>query len=1252
MCWHRHLSAPGRWPTRIILGLVLLCATLSGARAALPWREDRILLQPRAQVAQAVWTAGAARLGLKIHRQFPALGGLTVLELPPGARAAELLPRLQATGWFEFVEPDYRLRPALTLPNDPRVLDGSQWALHNTLGDADLDAPEGWDIQNSASNIIVAVVDSGLRLTHEDLAPNLWTNPREIPDNGRDDDGNGIVDDLHGLNAIGSPNSTNLWDDLGHGTHVAGIIGAVGNNGLGGAGVAWRVQLMILKFMDASGNGYISDAVECFDYARLNGAKIINASFGSAEYSSALDNAINACRSAGIIVVAAAGNDGADNDATPFYPASLGVLRGRDNVVAVAATDRYDNLASFSNYGSNTVHLAAPGQSIFSTYYYADNSYVYLSGTSVAAPHVAGVLALLRARFPIEHHTQLIRRMLDAVDVLPSLAGKCRSGGRVNLRRALANYQILNPNFAWITLTNAQTLTLSNDGVSPALPLPFVVNWYGRNFTELYVGANGLLGFSPTGLNLAANTDLSGAADPIHVLCPFWDDLNPASNGSVTWGVRGDPPHRQVVVSWNGVPRASSSSTRLTFQAILNESNQTAVFQYQEVQPNRVLTGGGGRSATVGIRGNGAPEQAARYTVNGSPFVLANQTALAFVPLAAPAADLSPATNLVASGPTGGPLAPAAAQYELSNLGNTPLPWRADTTAPWLEVAPTGGVLQVGERLPVTLALAAAANSLPAGQHTAMARFFLTGQETPLAARSANLTILGTNAALNVSPDLPYTASGFDGGPFTPATFLYTLINTGDTATAWSAHSDSPWLDLSATNGLLPAGGSDILTATPNAAALLLPPGTHTGRVQLVNLTTGDTSNERLILLEVLARPGVLVVTPESGWSGEALLGQPPQPAETLYLLSNTGPHALEWQVTSTASWAEATPAAGALAPGQTTNLTVRWTPDAATLTTGDYQGVLLFANLTSSAGDTTRSLSLRILPQPGSLVLLAPNEGPLLLTHTRGEPLPPAAPSLVLSNAGGAGLFWSADAAETWLEIIPPDGYLESGESVQTTLNLTPRVQTLPPGLYTNEVRFLSLNGSPQTNLAQVRLELLPAPGRLDLVEPPDRLVFHRLLLGPTWPASRILWLTNHGDLALDFTAHPDETWAQISPAAGTLPPQTLASLEVRLLAAALPEAPSSATNYLNVMAGTNLAAHLALELHAWPWPKLDWSWQDGRLLLSVPALPEKALILESSTNLWEWTPLLTNTSPTLESLPWSWTPAGPQHFFRLRAP
>jgi subtilisin family serine protease len=223
---------------------------------------------------------------------------------------------------------------------------------------------------------------------------------------------------------------------LGHGTAVAGVIGATGNNGVGVAGVAWRVQIMACKFLDAAGDGVYSDALECINYAKDNGARIINASFIDTEYNSLLYSALESCRSAGIIIVAAAGNSTANNDVTPFYPASFDL----DNLVAVAATTRTDALWPFSNYGRTNVDLAAPGSEIYMPTFDSDSSYNWSAGTSFAAPHVTGALALMLARYPTNTYQQTLDRLLTSVDRLPSLSGKCVTGGRLNLAKALSHW--------------------------------------------------------------------------------------------------------------------------------------------------------------------------------------------------------------------------------------------------------------------------------------------------------------------------------------------------------------------------------------------------------------------------------------------------------------------------------------------------------------------------------------------------------------------------------------------------------------------------------------------------------------------------------------------------------------------------------------------------------------------------------------------------------------------------------------------
>ena len=411
-------------------------------------------------------------------------------------RKLEAVPKgmegLQSSGAkIEYTEPDLIVRPA-RLPNDPKVTDFTSWHLYNnTQIDQDIKAAKAWDRRTSAtygstSKVIVAVIDSGVCYTHEDLAANMWRNPGETAGDGIDNDGNGWVDDIYGIDAYGTEDwndrdddakkdtnlfesgftdangnlrwdtDTNPMDEDGHGTQCAGLIGAVGNNGVGIAGVAWAgIEMMALRFI---GNdiGSVSDEVLCMDYARLHGAKIINASFGQNGGSSSTEiDAITRLNSSGVILVAAAGNGGDDqvgdnnNGANPWYPASY----TNANIITVGATDRNDRKLNFSNYGATAVDLFAPGASIYSTFATSDTSYVTDSGTSFAAPLVVGALALLVAEYPNDTVSQRVARVVNtnAVDVVPALSGLCVTGGRLNLAKLLpaADVSTLPSALAW-----------------------------------------------------------------------------------------------------------------------------------------------------------------------------------------------------------------------------------------------------------------------------------------------------------------------------------------------------------------------------------------------------------------------------------------------------------------------------------------------------------------------------------------------------------------------------------------------------------------------------------------------------------------------------------------------------------------------------------------------------------------------------------------------------------------------------------
>ena len=405
---------------------------------------DGILVRfKQTAVATVSATAALGQENLKIGHEFTSVPGLKRL-VPAGGPAAApftretliaAIQKLKATGQFEYVEPDWLVH-VLQTPTDSAFVNGDLWGLRNTgqnggVADIDVNAVPAWDITTGSPSVVVGVVDTGIRYTHQDLAGNMWTNSGELPGNGSDDDGNGYVDDVYGVNAING--SGDPFDDNDHGTHVAGTIAATAFDSGQHVGVAYNVRLMALKFLDASGSGSTSDAIECIEYAVEQGVDILNNSWVGGGFSQALEDAIQAANDAGILFVAAAGNSTSNNDLTPSYPSNYEV----PNVVAVAAIDRSGNLASFSSYGATTVDIAAPGVDILSSTTAGDASYDSFSGTSMATPHVVGVAALLASQYPSAGISELKSRLLNTAKSLGSLTGRVASGGIVDAHAAL-----------------------------------------------------------------------------------------------------------------------------------------------------------------------------------------------------------------------------------------------------------------------------------------------------------------------------------------------------------------------------------------------------------------------------------------------------------------------------------------------------------------------------------------------------------------------------------------------------------------------------------------------------------------------------------------------------------------------------------------------------------------------------------------------------------------------------------------------
>jgi subtilisin family serine protease len=393
------------------------------------YKPGEVIIKYKPTASQSRIQSLMTQAGLRVTKTIGDLG-LYVSSIETDVSVEEMVQTCNSWPEVEYAEPNY-IYYALETPNDPDF--------SKLYGMRQIQAPEAWDLQTGSQTIVVGVIDTGVDYNHEDLQTNMWRNPGESGDgkenNGIDDDGNGYVDDYRGWNFIfdnGDPR-----DDNNHGSHVAGTLGAVGNNGRGVVGVNWRVSIMPLKFLNREGSGELDDAVEAILYAAKMGARVTNNSWGGGGFSKAMEDAIKFANERGMLFVAAAGNASNNNDDTPSYPASYQL----PNVISVAANDDNDRLAGFSNYGRRTVHLSAPGVSILSST--RGNLYRYLSGTSMATPHVAGAAALVWAQYPSLTAQQVKIRLLGSVDRRSEYTDNVSTGGRLNVFRALSTDPIV-----------------------------------------------------------------------------------------------------------------------------------------------------------------------------------------------------------------------------------------------------------------------------------------------------------------------------------------------------------------------------------------------------------------------------------------------------------------------------------------------------------------------------------------------------------------------------------------------------------------------------------------------------------------------------------------------------------------------------------------------------------------------------------------------------------------------------------------
>ncbi|HEY6069220.1 MAG TPA: S8 family peptidase [Gaiellaceae bacterium] len=576
-------------------GIFVLVLTLSAAAAggsggpSFPSSSDRQYVEGQVLVGFQPGTSAAEQQQVENDVQGEQVGtvgaGTRVLRIATG-QVQEKIAQLRQHASVRYAEPNYILH-ADTVPNDPSF--GQLYGLRNTgqsiLGvagtaGADIKAEPAWTVTQGSNNVVVGVVDTGIDYNHPDLAANVWSNPGTI---------GGCAAGTHGFNAI--TNTCNPLDDNDHGSHVSGTIGATGNNGVGVVGVNWNVKIMGLKFLDASGSGSTAGAISAIDFAvnaKIAGVnvRVLSNSWGGGGFSQALLDEINKANANDILFVAAAGNNGTNNNTTPHYPSSYNA----PNMVSVAATDNRDALASWSNYGSTSVNLGAPGVDILSTT--RNNTYSYFSGTSMATPHVSGAAALILSVTPTLTVAQLKSTILNNVDPIPSLAGKTTTGGRLNVCKAIPGCggpppPPPPPDYS-LSATPASQSAVQGSSTT------YTVNITRMNFVDaVTLGASGLP---------------SGAAATF--------SPNPATANSATMTVTTSTttPTGSSVVTITGNSGALSRTASVTL--VVNPP-ASPNFTLSATPTSRTITRGASTSYTVNITRTGGFTGAVTFSVSG-----------------------------------------------------------------------------------------------------------------------------------------------------------------------------------------------------------------------------------------------------------------------------------------------------------------------------------------------------------------------------------------------------------------------------------------------------------------------------------------------------------------------------------------------------------------------------------------------------------------------------------------------------------